>query len=147
MVSLAFTVFLVSCFTLLLLMLVVKKERRLGRRFFAAAFRDWLDGVVYQIECGIVDSWGHFVRYILQLHWYYSIHSVLRTILQMIVAAYSYFEDMFEHNRARTKKLRAEKRQLSERSHLQKVAEHKRDTALTLNQQKKLRQRKLEDRL
>ncbi len=146
MTNSALTVFLVSSFALIISMIVVEKERRSGRRFFAASFRDWLDEVVFGVENWIVTSWGHFVRYILQLHWYYSIHSVLRTILQMIVAVYSYFENIFEHNRTRTKKLRAEKRQLSERSHLQKVAEHKRETALTANQQKKLRQQKLEDR-
>ncbi|MEY3783742.1 MAG: hypothetical protein RLZZ230_64 [Candidatus Parcubacteria bacterium] len=145
MITSALTAFVISVFTLLLMLVMVEKERRRGRRFFAVALRAWLDEVVEGIERSIVTNWGHFVKYILQLHWYYSIHSVLRTLLRMIVAVYTYFESVFERNRTRTKRLRAEKRQLSEYNHLRKMAVHKKDTALTPGEQKKLRHQKLED--
>ena len=145
MINLAFTTVLVSGLLLLLLMVIIEKERRRGQRFFFIGLRGWLDRLVGGFEQWLVKSWQHFIKYILQLNWYYSIHSVLRTILTMTVAIYSYFENVFENNRARTKKLRAEKRRLKEKNHLQKMADHKKDSALTPAQQKKLRHKKLED--
>jgi len=145
MINLAFTTVIVSGFSLLLLMIIIEKERRRGRRFFFVGLRGWLDRVVEGVEQWLARSWRHFIKFILQLNWYYSIHSVLRTILKMTVAVYTYFENIFENNRTRTKRLRAEKRKLKEKNHLQKMADHKKDSALTPSQQKKLRHQKLED--
>ena len=146
MVTTALTAFIVSVFTLLLLMVVVRNESRRGRRFFAVSLRGFLDRVVSSIETWIVVSWGHFIKYILQLHWYYGIHSILRTLLRFIVATYTYFETIFERNRARTKLLRAEKRQLNKFNHLKEMAVHKKDTALTPAAKRKLRHQVLENR-
>jgi hypothetical protein len=146
MISGAVAALVVSIFVFISLLLVVQKERRRGRRFFAAGLRAWLDGQVDRIGMWVVRGWDHFVKYIVQLNWYYSIHSVLRTMLRVIVAVYTQFENVFERNRARTKKLRAEKRQLSELNHLRQMAEHKQDTTLTPAQQRKLRKQKLEER-
>ncbi|MFT7644601.1 MAG: hypothetical protein ACI9BF_000250 [Candidatus Paceibacteria bacterium] len=136
----------VSVVTFIILLIVTQKERRRGRRFFAARARAWLDIYADKIGRWAFVSWDHFIKYILQLHWYYSIHSVLRTILRVITVFYEYFENVFEKNRRRTKQLRAEKRQLGELNHLQKVAEHKEDTALTPVQKRKLRHKKLEEK-
>jgi len=146
MISSAATVFGVSVFVFLILLVVVQKERQRSRRFFAGKIRSWLDTRADRVGKWIVDSWDHFIKYILQLHWYYSIHSVLRAILQVIRAFYAYFESVFERNRKRTKRLRAEKRQLGELNHLQQMAEHKEDTALTPTQKRKLRHKKLEEK-
>lgn len=144
MISIALTTFLVSVFAGTVVLVTVNKERRRGRRFFAAHVRAWCDTKVAVIEDFLVRNFEHFIKYILQLNWYYSIHSVLRTTLRAIVAAYTYVENVFEKNRARTKRLRAEKRQLSEYNHLQQMAAHRKDTALTPAQQRKLRKKKLE---
>lgn len=146
MVSTAFTAFLVSVFVFTIILAVVQKERRRDRRFFAEQVRSWLDERVDAAGKSILRGRDHFVKYIVQLHWYYSIHSVLRTILKVIVAVYTYFEHLFERNRTRTKELRAEKRQLHELNHLQQMAEHKEDTALSPAEQRKLRKSKLEGR-
>lgn len=147
MINLAATVFSVSIFILLILVVVVSKERRLGRRFFAVTLRSWLDRIVITTEVWLVKTWNHFVKYILQLNLYYSIHSLLKTWLRMIVAVYTYFENVFENNRTKTKQLRSEKRQLSEMNHLQQIANHKKDTELTPAQKKKLKKKQLEDKL
>lgn len=146
MISSAATIFGVSIFVFIILLMVVKKERRRGRRFFASRIRSWLDIRADKAGNWVVVSWDHFVKYIVQLHWYYSIHSVLRGILRLITAFYSYFENIFERNRKRAKQLRAEKRELGELNHLQQVAEHKEDTALTPAQKRKLRHKKLEEK-
>lgn len=146
MISSAATIFGVSIFVFIILLMVTQTERRRGRRFFASRLRSWFDVRADNVGKWIVASWDHFIKYILQLNWYYSIHSVLRTILKLITAFYGYFENVFERNRKRTKQLRAEKRQLGELNHLRQVADHKEDTALTPAQKKKLRHKKLEEK-
>ncbi|MCA9360008.1 hypothetical protein H6781_00325 [Candidatus Nomurabacteria bacterium] len=146
MVNTALTYFLVSIFVGTLLVVIVRKERRRGRRFFASSVRDWLDAKVQGGSDILLKSWEHFSKYIVQLSWYYSIHSVLRTLLRMIVAVYTYFENAFELNRNRTKQLRAEKRQLNELNHLHQMTAHKQETALSPAEQKKLRQKKLDEK-
>lgn len=126
------------------MVIVTQQERRRGRRFFAAGLRGWCDDRADQLERGTTRSIDHFVKYIVQLNWYYSIHGVLRTFLRVIVAVYSYFESVFERNRARTKQLRKEKREINELNHLQQMAKHKEETALTPAEQRRLRKRKLE---
>jgi hypothetical protein len=144
MLDTALTVFVASFVLGIVLLVVVYKERRRDRRFFAAGFRNWLDTEVDKIGNSILNNWEHFSKYIIQLNWYYSIHSVLKTVLKMIVTFYTYFENLFERNRSRTKQLRAEKRQLGEYNHLQQMTEHKEETALTPAQKKKLKQKKLD---
>jgi len=126
--------------------LLVYKERAAGRRLFAVSIRSWLDEKLTIISQKLYRSWDHFVKYILQLNWYYSIHSILRTVLKGTVAFYNYFETAFERNRSRTKQLRIEKRELSEVNHLQQMADHKESTALTPAQQRRLRKKKLEEK-
>lgn len=142
----ALIVFAVSVSAFVATAVMVRKERQRERRFFARRLRDWLDVQVIRFELWIIRTWQHFTKYILQLHWYYSIHSVLRGSLRVIVAMYTYLEALFERNRRRAKQLRAEKRQLSEFNHLHQMATHKEKTALTPAQKRKLRQQKLEER-
>jgi len=146
MIQEALILFGVSVFLFIAMIIMVQKERRHGRRLFAHRVRSWLDDRVNACEASLARSWEHFVKYILQLNWYYSIHSVLRTILRLIVAFYTYFENIFERNRKRTKELRAEKRQLHALNHLRQMAEHKANTALTPAEQRRLRKKKLEER-
>lgn len=144
MITTALTAFLVSIVFFAVLVTLTQQERRRGRRFFAAGIRSSLDILVTRSEQRLVRSSDHFMRYIVQLSWYYSIHSVLRTFLRGLVAMYTYFENVFERNRQRTKELRAEKRQLNELNHLRQMADHKADTALTPAEQQKLRKKTLE---
>lgn len=144
MVTSALTAFLASIIALVMLVVVTQKERRRGRRFFASGLRSWLDRVVATLEQRVIRSFDHFMKYIVQLNWYYSIHAVLRAILKGLVAVYTYFESIFERNRKRTKELRAEKRQLNELNHLRQMAAHKKDTALSSAEKQRLRQKTLE---
>lgn len=144
MVTSVLATFISSVVIAVVLLLIISKERRRGRRFFAKRFRSWLDIKVNKIGEQLVRSINHFVKYIVQLNWYYSIHSVLRTILRMIVAIYTYMENVFEKNRVKTKKLRVEKRQLEESNHLKQMADYKKDTMLTPSQQRKLKKKELE---
>ncbi|MBP6881740.1 MAG: hypothetical protein KBC35_03885 [Candidatus Pacebacteria bacterium] len=147
MITTALTAFAVSSVLLAVLVGVTQQERRRGRRFFAPGLRSWLDRVVTRSELSITRNTDHFVRYMVQLSWYYSMHKILRTVLRGLIAVYTYFEDKFERNRERAKELRAEKRQLHELNHLRQMAAHKVDTALTSTEQQKLRKDTLEGRM
>ena len=144
MIATAATTWLISLVTFIVLVLLVHSEQSRGRRFVGAGWRGWLDHQVAKLGDLLLRAWEHFSKYILQLNWYYSIHSVLKGILKTLFAFYRYFENIFERNRTRTKELRAEKRQLSEYSHLQQMTEHKSETALTEAQKKKLKHKHLE---
>ena len=138
MASPALTAFLISLSVFIVLLGLFRQEQRRGRRLVAARARAALDRSVESVTARITKSVTHFVRYIVQLSWYYSIHSVLRTLLRGIVTAYEYLESIFERNRERAKQLRAEKRQLAELNHLRQMAAHRADTALTPKEQQKL---------
>ena len=145
MVSTAAISLVVSVFVFFVLLLGVRKETLREKRFFAVGIRSWFDVKIDVAGEVIVRSWSHFVKYIVQLNWYYSIHSLLRTLLRVLVAFYTYFENIFEKNRLRTKQLRAEKRGIKRDGHLAQVAEHKEGIALTEVEKRKLKKRKLEE--
>jgi hypothetical protein len=147
MVDSALTILLVSSFVFVALSVMANKERRQGRRFFGVALREKLDTLVDEAGNGLVKSWEHFSKYIVQLSWYYSLHSVLKGMLKLIVKFYTYFENLFERNRTRTKQLRAEKMQLSEYSHLQQMTDHRKETSLTPSEQKKLKKKHLDGKV
>ena len=146
MISSVAIVFGVSISVFVALLVAVRAEERRGKRYFATRIRAWFDRVIDAIGQRFINGWNHFIKYILQLNWYYSIHSVLRAILRATIAFYEYFENVFERNRSRTRQLKVEKRQLGELNHLRQMAEHKENTALTPAEKKKLRKNKLEDR-
>jgi len=126
------------------LAIFVQIEHACGRRFVAVQFRNWLDIKVVRASKVWHESVNHFMRYIVQLGWYYSIHSLLRTILRVLVSMYAYIEDIFERNRTRTKQLRLERKKRTKQTHLTQIADHRIETALSPDQQKQLRKKKLE---
>jgi len=144
MISIAAIAFGGSTLVLILLLVLIRKERRQNQRFFATKLRSQLDLLVIEISNWFGKKYAHFIKYVVQLHWYYSLHSFLKTVLKIIVTFYAYFENIFENNRIKAKKLRIEKKHLSQDNHLQQMAEHKEDTSLSSAQKKKLSERELE---
>jgi hypothetical protein len=146
MILQATIIFGASIVLFLVLYLLVGLEKKKEKRLVLSGLRKGLDNFLDFIFSKVAINWRHFTKYVVQLHWYYSIHSVLKGILRVIVAFYTYFENVFENNRRRTRKLRAEKKKLRTNSHLDQVAEHKEETALTTKQKQTLRNQKLEER-
>jgi len=146
MVSIGLTWLLASTLLFGILVFVIQAEKKRGKRFLLAGFRGWLDKNIAAIGRKIVSIWEHFTKYIVQLGWYYGLHSFLRAILTTLIAFYESVEHVFEANRRRTKQLRAEKKMVvSENpSHLTEMAQHKVDTALTPAQQRKRKATQLE---
>ncbi len=128
--------------------LLVSVEQSKGRRLVLSAARAWLDSVCSAFALQCRRSFEHFSKFVVQLGWYYSVHSFLRAILRLLIATYEYFESHFEQNRRRAKELRAERRrQERQRTHLTVMAEHKAETALTPAQQKKVKKDHLEGKV
>lgn len=138
-------VFVTSAALFVVLVMYVQAERKSGKRFILSRMRGAADVSLVKFNAWLKRQWKHFVRYFLQLGWYYSLHSFLRTIMAVLVAAYDFLEAHFERNRTKTKHLRAEKRQHID-THFSAVAEHKAEMALTPKQQEKLREKKLEEK-
>ncbi len=143
--SIAAIVFFSSAVAFVGYALLVTLEEKNARRFIGGHFRGQLDEKLQYVGHQFENHWKHVSRYVLQLGWYYSVHRVLRTVLNSLVFVYTFFEGMFEQNRVRTKELRKEfKRQLHRKSHLTEIAEHREETALTEAEQEALKTRKLE---
>ncbi len=143
--SLSASIFLVSAVAFVGFALLVSLEERNARRFIGGRFRANLDSRIERVGHQFENHWKHLSRYILQLGWYYSVHSILRTILGALVSVYTFVESIFEKNRVRTKELRKEfKRQLHRKNHLTHMREHKEETALSPAEQEALKTKTLE---
>lgn len=143
MVTLGLTWLSISAALFISLMWAVAAERKRGKRFLLTRVRAWFDKHIAAIGLRTTLAWDHFTKYFLQLSWYYTVHSFLQATLRTIVAFYESIEQKFEMNRKRTRKLRAEKNQVTSENHLTEMTRHKIDTALTPAQQKRLKDKQL----
>jgi hypothetical protein len=144
MLTTAITTFVTCLVLFVAVAFVVRTERIKGRRLCMVQARTWLDVKVFACEQFVAGGWHHFTQYVVRLGWYYSIHSLLRTILRLLVSVYSYFEEMFENNRERTKELRSKRRRALAQSHFTKIASHKAEVALTPEEKERRRHDTLE---
>ena len=145
MLTTAITTF-ITCLVLFVVMaVVVRIEHKRGKRLLLKSLRGWIDTKIVLLIQRLSNWWHHFSHYVVRLGWYYSIHSLLRTVLTMLVSAYTFLEGMFEKNRAKTKELRHRRKKSLQQSHFSKIADHKAERALTPEQQKELRKEKLEN--
>ncbi len=138
--------FFASLAIFLFVLILVGLERRKRKRFLLPTFRAWIDKVLFVGRDYSGDKLNHFVRYILQLHWYYGIHSFLRGILTTIAKFYSYIENILETNRNKARQIRREKRLVENDpdNHLTHIASNRVETALTPTQQRKRKNKELE---
>jgi hypothetical protein len=143
--TVAIITFIVSATLFSAFALLVQVEQKNARRLVGGRFRATLDRGVQKSGAELKRRWRHVMRYVVQLGWYYGIHSLLRAILKVLVSIYSFFEQMFERNRLRTKELRQELKRHIGKSHLTQVADHKARTVLTPQEQEQLKKQKLED--
>jgi hypothetical protein len=140
------TVFLGSVVLFTALSLLVHLEEKRGKRLLMGKVRGHVDAGLLFVYRQVREAWDHFVQFIVKLGWYYSIHSFLRTLMNLLVSVYDYLEYKFERNRARASVLHSKKRERDEQSQLSQVAEHKEQVALTAEEGERLRAEKLEER-
>ena len=123
---------------------LVAVEQRNARRVFGGRLRAGLDSRIVTLEARWSSRWKHLSKFIVQLGWYYSIHSLLATVMRVLVSVYNRIEHIFEKNRTKTKQLRKEFKKHLRESHLTKIADHKEATALSQEDQETLLKTKLE---
>lgn len=145
MLTTAIITFVTFLVLFVVMAVVVRVENLRGRRLILSTGRAFLDRKILSMLTWFDDVWHHFMRYIVQLGWYYSIHSLLRTVLRVLVSVYTYIEHIFERNREKTKMLRRERKQKVRQNHFTQIADHKADMALSPAEQATLRQQKLEE--
>ena len=143
--TVAISTFVISSLLFIGCALVVQVEQKNARRLVGGRLRAALDRGVQKSGAELRRRWHHVMRYVVQLGWYYGIHSLLRAILKMLISIYTFFENMFERNRLRTKELRQELKRHISKSHLTEMANHKQQTTLTHEQKDELKKQKLED--
>ncbi len=139
-------VFVLSTTAFLVYALITHFEQVRGRRFFLSSFRNHLDVFGERLVLWLVRRLRSVLRHTIKLSWYYSIHSALKTILTVLVRMYDRLELVFINNRERAKRLRAEKKaeqNLGTQNHLTQIEEHKAATALTTQEKKQLKAKKL----
>ena len=141
----AVTTFIVSTILFGVFAFLVQVEQRNTRRLVGGRLRDTLDRGAEKSGVELRRRWRHVMRYVVQLGWYYGIHSLLRGILKVLISIYSFFEQMFEKNRLRTKELRQELKRHISKSHLTEMANHKAETSLSPQAKEDLKKQKLED--
>jgi hypothetical protein len=140
------TVFIGSAVLFAALLIIIHIEERRGRRIVLRRMRGFADrGLTYIYE-KVGATWDHFVEFVVKLGWYYSIHSFLRTLMNLLVSVYDYLEAKFENNRARATVIHTKKRERAEQTQLSQVAEHKEQVALSPEEMEKLKTDKLEER-
>ena len=106
------TVFITSVVLFTALSFLIETERRRGSRVALTKVRDWLDEMIERFFTWLREAWEHFIQYVVKLGLYYSLHSLLRTLLQALVAAYDYLEKHFETNRPSREESKGHKRTL-----------------------------------
>jgi hypothetical protein len=138
------SLFILSALSFVLYAVLVTYEERSRQRLVLAQTRSFLDKTVTQVDVYIRQKVHFLIRHTIKLSWYYSIHSTLRAVMTVLVRMYDSLESLFMKNRERARTLRAERRAMTEKSHLEVIGEHKASIALTTSQKKKLMARKLE---
>jgi hypothetical protein len=136
--------FLISGVLFVAVITLTSLEEKRQQRLVLADLRSSLDQFIVKFAKSVRNKLHYLIRHIIKLSWYYSIHSMLRAVMGLLVKAYDSLEMVVINNRERARRLRAEGRVLMQDNHLAEIERHKASTALTASQKKKLRAKKLE---
>jgi cell division protein FtsB len=124
-----------SVTVLLLLTAIYIIEDSKGRRIILPRIRGWFDAVCrwFLLQASLFFSFFSkgFVRVLL----HYGVHSILNRLLATLRKLEKKVEELVRRNRTVVKNIR----KVHTKSHLDEIAEHKEETALSPGQKKKLR--------
>lgn len=125
----------VSVAVLLLLTFVYVVEDIKGKRIFFTRVRSWFDilllGIIAKLSV-VVSFFTHgFMRVLL----HYGAHTILKRVLNTLRNLEKRVEDLVRHNRKVVKDISAAKT----RTHLDAIAEHKEEVALSEKQKEQMR--------
>lgn len=133
------TIIGISAGVLLVLTALFRVELKNGERLFLGGFRGWLDTVVSSLF-----EW--FARVLSYLHagvfrttLHYIVHHILDRIIAALIRLQKRLFQVYEKNKWKHKTIERVDSKDNVDEHLSAIAEHKRETALTPAQKRKLR--------
>lgn len=132
----AFVYFACSALTLGIIAGVFRVEdAQQGRRIVLRRARAWFDGVVVSAGSKLTKFDTYLGRGITRLLLHYAAHSILHRLLALITR----MEKRVEHLLRRNKQVAKDIQGTKSKTHLDEIAEHKEEVALTDAQKRKMR--------
>jgi len=116
-----------SSIILILLTFIYVIEDFKGKRVFFVGFRAFLDKVLTACKVQLAKITSFFTNGFMRLLLHYGAHSLLKGVLAWLRALEKRVEDLVRQNRKIAKDIHAAKK----RNHLDEIAEHKEETALS----------------
>lgn len=131
--SIIFSFFFTNLLLLIGLVLLLRHEKKAGGRLFWSNLRSNLDRKVTSFYEKLLGLYVIVARFVLGLAYRKVIHIFLKTILETIASIYERLVRHFEHNRKQAKSLKKEKKQWKAKnsSHLNIIANHQNQNALS----------------
>ena len=140
--SVALTIAGVSFVLLIVGISIFGREYQARKRLFLPGIRHALDDALITCTRSIQNGITYIGKYIITLSWYYSLHALLRIILQFLAGVYYFVEKLLQSNRARARKIRQDRKQNST-SQLGILVDHQTVNKLSEEQKKKLKEKSL----
>lgn len=131
--TIALTYVGISFVALLLLTVLFVIEDAKGERVFLVRFREFLDFIILQIVLKIQKWFSIFTTGFMRVLFHYGAHTVLNRILAGLKKMELRVEELVRKNRKIARDLRNRKR-----NHLDDIADHKAEVALTNIEKEKL---------
>lgn len=131
--SIIFSFFFSNLLLLIGLVFLLRYEKKVGDRLVLTSFRKKLDRQLILFYKEVRGLYITVARFVLGLAYRRVIHVFLKTILETIASVYERLVRHFEHNRKQAKSLKKEKKQWKARrsSHLNIIANHQNQNALS----------------
>lgn len=126
----------VACSVAILIVLIgiYVVEDKKDKRIFLSGFRSYLDRACVSLSSYIAKVGGFFGNRFVRLLLHYGLHSILRRLLSFLQKMEKNVEELARHNRKAARALTKR----TTRNHLDEIADHKQEVALTPQQKKKL---------
>ena len=134
--TLSLTLALGSAVTLLLLIVLFKAEAARGERVVLGGARAGLDHLVIGIGNVFERIFGHFRAGVFRATFHYMLHQVLGIVITGLTKAQRKLFLLYERHTRISRQIQKE-----HETHLDAIAAHKEETALTETQKRKLRSR------
>ncbi len=128
----------ISLGVLLLLLFLYIFEDEKGNRIILRRFRSWLDQVFLWVLRQLSVVVKFFTHGFMRLLLHYSAHRILKRVLAALKRAEKWVEGLVRHNRKIAKTIKDEAKG---KTHLQTIAQHKEEVALSEEEKKERRNR------
>ncbi len=120
---------------LVLLTFIYAVEDKKGHRVFLVRFRELLDKFLFAVKQKFSATGSYFNNSLMRLLLHYGAHSILKRVLNALRRLEERVENLVRHNRRVARDIHIAKT----RNHLDEIADHKEEVALSEKQKEKMR--------